>query len=163
MRFNKCHRPQVGDVLAPQTRLQGVRFPLDFDNSAPPSIVFSSRVLLTSRIVGRASVSCSNVRALRARNGHLLSTLRFVRSPNDGRKSNHCGWWWRPSPDPTTKILYSETWTRGREHGTNVGWNYSNPWRTTHDYPLSPVSPVEPSCRSMLFNRRAKVTVWKEH
>lgn len=37
MRFNKCHRPQVGDVLAPQTRLQGVRFPLDLDNSALPA------------------------------------------------------------------------------------------------------------------------------
>lgn len=59
MRFNKCHRPQVGDVLAPQSRLRGVRFPRDLDNSGAPgpaSIPVSS---LNERVVGRASVSCS--------------------------------------------------------------------------------------------------------
>lgn len=51
MRFNKCHRPQVGDVLAPQTRLQGVRFPLDLDNSALPARLLPLLCPLNERIV----------------------------------------------------------------------------------------------------------------
>lgn len=164
MRFNKCHRPQVGDVSAPQTRLQGVRFPLDFDNSAPlpllPPRTSSSRSCpLNERIVGRASVSCPTYKRYARETD--TSTLRFVqtrwtRIESFGRSMTM-------ATLGHENFVFGETWTRGRERGTNVGGNYSNPWRATHDHPSRPVSPAEPSCRSMLFNRRAKVTVWKEH
>ena len=91
MRFNKCHRPQVGDVSAPQTRLQGVRFPLDFDNSAPPFLSFLHarpppvRVLLTSASWDVHPFHVRHTSVTRAKRTPPLCDS----SKHDGRESNH--------------------------------------------------------------------------
>lgn len=154
MRFNKCHRPQVGDVLAPQTRLQGVGFPLDFDNSVPlcPPRAFSSRVLLTS--------ASWDVHPFRVRR---TSVTRAKRTP-----PVHFAI--RSVAKPWTQIesLWSMAATLARPGHENFVFGDLNAWTCARykcrmklfesvarnpRLPSRPVSPVEPSCRSMLFNR----------
>lgn len=68
IRFNKCHRPQVGDVLAPQSRLRGVRFPRDLDSSllfrALLSRLLNQRIRFVryTRTVREADTSCVSTR-----------------------------------------------------------------------------------------------------
>lgn len=135
IRFNKCHRPQVGDVLAPQSRLRGVRFPRDSDSSLL-SFALSSRVFLTRASVGRASVSF-DIRAPYAKRTpracvHSFRdsfgyTMKFQsnRMESDHRDTLRCvtlqRWLTALASNTATKISYSETSTRGRAHGTNVG------------------------------------------
>ena len=137
IRFNKCHRPQVGDVLAPQSRLRGVRFPRYLDSSllfrALLSRLLNQRIRFVryTRTVREADTSCVSTRfAIRSATQWNSNRIESNRMESDHRDTLRCvtlqRWLTAPASNTATKISYSETSTRGRAHGTNVGWNYSN-------------------------------------
>lgn len=78
IRFNKCHRPQVGDVLAPQGRLRGVRFPRDLDSSLLFRALLSC--LLNQRIRGTCIRFVRCTRTVREADTSCVSTRFAIRS-----------------------------------------------------------------------------------
>lgn len=137
MRFNKCHRPQVGDVLAPQTRLQGVRFPLDLDNSALPTPL--PLCPLNERIRG----TCIR---FRVRHTSVASRETDTSCPlcdsfghrHDARESNGFAVEYGGATRPRKFCIRRDlnAWTCARYGMRRVKLFES----TTHDYPLSALS-----------------------
>lgn len=153
IRFNKCHRPQVGDVLAPQSRLRGVRFPRDLDSSllfrALLSCLLNQRIRFVryTRTVRRADTS---------RVCPLVS--RFVRLHDEIRiESNGIGSSRYVALRHVAAVADGARVQRGHE---NFVFGDLNAWTCTRykcrvklfesaTTTISLVRPVEPSCRSM--------------
>lgn len=158
IRFNKCHRPQVGDVLAPQSRLRGVRFPRDLDSSLLFRALLSC--LLNQRIRGTCIRFVRYTRTVRQADTSCVCPLvsRFVPLHNEIRiESNGIGSSRYVALRHVAAVADGARFEHGHE---NFVFGDFNAWTCTRykcrvklfesaTTTLSLVRPVEPSCRSM--------------